>query len=154
MHHLSDGTVDADVDKFIRWEAWKSKLFRFDLAGIGADAGQSVRLTIYDAHTREIKLVVQANSDVTRSAMAWLQEGEYILRFSSISSGSNANLGIDYSLAVNGISDDQDDDPYDTGDEPDYDAYNYDYRDYYDYSDVYAYGPSEYYYYYYYGYYV
>ncbi|MCC9600167.1 matrixin family metalloprotease [Stieleria sp. JC731] len=149
MHQLSSGTVDADADRFIRWEAAKTKLFRFDLSAVGLDQAQAVRMTIYDAHTREVKLVAKANADVTRTVMAWLQEGEYILQFSAIADGEATATGIDYSLAIDGLSDDQDDSEYD-GENTGYDPYDYEYRDSYDYSDVYAYGPSYYTYYYYY----
>ncbi|MCD0458035.1 matrixin family metalloprotease [Roseiconus lacunae] len=150
MHQLTSGTVEADADRFVRWEASKTKLFRFALSADSPDASQGVRLTIYDAHTREIKLIVRAEASTTRMAMGWLQEGEYILQFTAIANEGASVQTVDYSLGIDGLSDDQDDDPYD-GDDPGYDPYDYQYNESYNYSDMYSYSSSDYYYYTYYG---
>lgn len=125
MHELASGDLTAAADKFVRWTADKTKLFRFDLASTSDDAGQAVRVTIYDAHTREIKAVSVAQAGLTRNTLAWLQQGEYILRFTAVSAGELPVTGAHFSLTVDGISDDQDEDPDDPADDPYHDPYDY-----------------------------
>ncbi|MEL6108964.1 MAG: matrixin family metalloprotease [Planctomycetota bacterium] len=138
MNPFVSGEVDADIDEYYRWTALKTRLFRFDLSVSGASSEQAVRLTVYDAHTKEVKLVAVAYSGITRGALAWLDQGDYILRLSALSTDQSPVLGADFSLAVDGVSDDQDDDNYDPDDEnlPPYhydaandpiDPYDYDY---------------------------
>jgi hypothetical protein len=128
MHSLASGHVTGEVDKFIRWTAPKTKLFRFDLGATSTDSRQAVRLTVYDAHTREVKAVAVTHAGVTRSALAWLQQGEYILRFTALATGTATVTGADYTLAVDGISDDQDEDDNDPADDPNYAPYHYEYQ--------------------------
>jgi hypothetical protein len=151
MNLLASGVVSSSMDEFIRWTAGKTKLFRFDLTATGGAADETVKLTIYDAHTREMRAVIDTPSDVTRTAFAWLQQGDYILRFTAYSQSGEAVDGISYSVTCDGISDDQDEDGEDTEDDPDYDPYDYYYNEpYYEYDDYDS--DYEYYYYYYYNY--
>tara|TARA_R110002049_G_scaffold285698_1_gene466763 strand:- start:179018 stop:181009 length:1992 start_codon:yes stop_codon:yes gene_type:complete len=146
MNHLISDTVSESADDFIRWTASETKLFRFDLNADGTAPDQAVRLTIYDAHTKEIEMIAVARSGITRSALAWLQQGEYILQFTAIGGSQQPTDDISYSLYLDGISDDQDDDG--DGDGGDDDPYYYDPSGGGSYYDPYYY----YYYYYYYGY--
>ena len=151
MNHMIDGQLDGSVDEFIRWTADKTKLFRFDLSASEGESHEGVRLIIYDAHTREIRLVLRTDSGASRSAFAMLQQGDYILRFTALSDNLANNptspATLSYSLSTDGLSDDQDEDDED----PDDDPYNYGY----DYEDLegddyeYQSGYSYYYYYYY-----
>lgn len=150
MHDLASGDLVGDTDRFIRWTADKSKLFRFDLSASSPDANQAVRMTIYDAHTREIKGIAVAQAGVTRSALAWLQQGDYIIRFSAIATGGLPVTTVSYTLEADGLSDDQDTDNEDPGDNPYNDPYDY-YGGSYD--PYYYYDPGSSYYYYYYNYY-
>ncbi|NND98856.1 MAG: matrixin family metalloprotease [Pirellulaceae bacterium] len=126
MNLLAEGEISDSVDEFVRWTAGKTKLFRFDLSAHGGSSDQGVRLTIYDAHTRETEMVLVAHSGLTRNAFAWLQQGDYILRFTSFSLTDQPVAAISYSLTCDGLSDDQDEDDYDPSDDPDYLAYEYD----------------------------
>lgn len=148
MNHVATGEVSGDVDNFGRWTAPDSKLYRFDLSAMGVTTAKAVRLTIYDAHTREPKMVAVAQAGVTRGALAWLEQGEYILRFSAISYNEIPAVNMSYTLTVDGISDDMDDNPYDPGNDPDLYSYDYEYEydpDYqYTYSDVEIYYPDYY----------
>jgi len=108
MKHLSSGVIDDSADKFITWTATKTKLYRFDLIAGDADPDQAIRLTIYDAHTKEVALVLVTNAGNMRSALGWLQRGEYILRFTAVSPQQTPVTSISYSLLADGISDDQD----------------------------------------------
>lgn len=125
MNDLASGDLTGESDKFIRWTAGKTRLYRFDLNAASADADQAVRLTVYDAHTREIKMVAVAHAGVTRSTLAWLQQGEYILRFTAIAVGTAPVTNVSFALTADGISDDQDDDIVDPADDPNYDPYYY-----------------------------
>ena len=149
MNHLVSGDVSATVDDFVRWTAYETKLFRFDLGAVGATADQAVRLTIYDAHSKNVELMAVAQSGITRSALAWLQDGEYILRFTAIEGTQQPAAAIEYTLALDGISDDQDDDDDSSDDDDDYSYYYYNPENDEDYEDDYY---DDYYYYYYYGY--
>ncbi|QDT04056.1 Matrixin [Rubripirellula lacrimiformis] len=143
MNDLISGDVDATVDEFFRWTASKSKLFRFDFSAFGAAAGDGARLRIYDAHTHEIRLVIGAQNDMTRTGMAWLQQGDYVLRFTAFSADDQSVAPIQFTLTCDGISDDQDETGYDPDNDPDYDPYTYEYT-YHDYG--YYYSNYEYYY--------
>jgi hypothetical protein len=125
MHELVGGDLTEGVDRYVRWTAAKSKLFRFDLSATSDTPGQAVRLTVYDAHTREVKMVAVTQAGVTRSALAWLQQGEYILRFTALSDGTEAVTGANFMLLADGISDDQDEDPSNPFDDPYYAPYQY-----------------------------
>ena len=125
MNELISGQLDHSADKFIRWTADKTKLFRFDLSASGGDAGEAVRLTIYDAHTREISMVLRTDSGANRSAFALLQQGDYILRFTALSQSETPTSTLAFSVAAEGLSDDQDDDGDDPDDDPDNDGYDY-----------------------------
>ena len=130
MEQLFSRTAEEDeTDKYIRWTAAKTKLYRFDLSVAGGTADQSVRLTIYDAHTREMKAVVTSQSDLTRTTLAWLQQGDYILHFAILSPPGQSVVGLTYSVEVEGLSDDQDEDDYDPDVEPDYELYTYTYTE-------------------------
>ncbi|MCG8652079.1 MAG: hypothetical protein MI861_19730, partial [Pirellulales bacterium] len=60
-------------------------------------------------------------SEVTRSAFGWLDQGDYILRFTALSRvGAHVNA-IEYSLTADGVSDDQNPNPDEN--DPDYDPY-------------------------------
>ena len=126
MNEMAAGTLSDSTDTFIRWTATETKLLRFDLGSSGATSTQGVQLTVYDAHTGELQAVVTSTGDVTRTTLAWIQQGDYILRFSTISSDGSAVEDLSYSLAVEGVSDDQGD-----GDDSDDDYGNYDYDYYY-----------------------
>ena len=110
MNDLVSDQVSDDGDNFVRWTAGKTKLYRFELSAGDAESDQAVRLTIYDAHTKEVRLIAVTQAGVTRGALAWLQQGDYILRFTAISRTGLPVDGITYSLTADGISDDQDDD--------------------------------------------
>ncbi|QDT09317.1 matrixin family metalloprotease [Planctomycetes bacterium K23_9] len=125
MNHMMDGQLDGSVDKFVRWTAGKTKLFRFDLAAGGVPSGDSVRLIIYDAHTQEIRMTLRTDTGASRSAFALLQQGDYILRFTALSDDPNTSPTLSYSLSCDGLSDDQDDDD----DEPDDNQDGYSYED-------------------------
>ncbi|MCS7470179.1 hypothetical protein NZK35_26330 [Stieleria sp. ICT_E10.1] len=148
MNDLASGDLTGESDKFIRWTAGKTRLYRFDLNAASADADQAVRLTVYDAHTREVKMVAVAHAGITRSTLAWLQQGEYILRFTAIAVGTAPVTNVSFALTADGISDDQDDDMVDPADDPYYDPYDYSDGSYYD--GEYNYGSEYYYYEYYY----
>ncbi|PAY20394.1 hypothetical protein CKO51_06030 [Rhodopirellula sp. SM50] len=148
MNDLASGDLTGESDKFIRWTAGKTRLYRFDLNAASADADQAVRLTVYDAHTREVKMVAVAHAGITRSTLAWLQQGEYILRFTAIAVGTAPVTNVSFALTADGISDDQDDDMVDPADDPYYDPYDYSGGSYYD--GEYNYGSEYYYYEYYY----
>lgn len=151
MHDLVSNTVSGDKDDFVRWTAGVSKLYRFDLSSVSASvadaAGSGVKMTVYDAHTREPKMAVLSHAGVTRGALAWLDQGEYIIRFTAVSIDGSAVNDLDYSVRVASVSDDMDDTPYDPNDpNPDdytYD-YEYDYYNYYDYDYVEVYYPDYY----------
>ncbi|MGB7346426.1 MAG: hypothetical protein WBD20_19560, partial [Pirellulaceae bacterium] len=148
MNHLIDGELENSVDEFVRWTAGKTKLYRFDLATTGGQSGDSVRLTIYDAHTREVRMVLRSDTGTSRSAFALLQQGDYILRFTALTDDPTATHALAYSLSCDGISDDQDEDDTDPGDNPNQDGYSYDYMGDYDENDYYMYDNQSGYYYY------
>jgi hypothetical protein len=129
---LTSDQVSPDIDNFIRWTAEKSKLHRFDLAAEGLFNEQGVQLTIYDAHTRVVRLALVVRSGMERTAMAWLEQGDYILRFTAVSQSPIPANGIAYSLRYAGISDDQDPDGEDPEDDPLYDPVDYEYYYYED----------------------
>ncbi len=135
-NELVSGDVSSDVDEFYQWTAEKTRLFRFDLSASGGQTGDLVRLTIYDAHTREAKVASVAEVGMTRSLMIWLQQGDYIVRVSLITSdfltGGSSSGDVhqaSFSLFVDGLSDDQDEAPYDPGDDPDLLPYEYEYHE-------------------------
>ena len=125
MNLLVQGTVSSEIDEFARWTAGKSRLYRFDLTALG-DGSEGVQLTIYDAHTREIRAILSTPGGLTRSAFAWLAQGDYILRLTATSRSGAAVDGVHYALRADGISDDQDPDSEDPIDDPLYDPYDYD----------------------------
>ncbi len=92
-------------------------------------------------------------SGITRTAAAWLPEGDYILRFTAESRVNAQVSDIHYTLETDGMSDDQDPDSTDPTDDPLYDPYYY-YDDpavTYEYPEPppdYSYGYDYYYYYY------
>ena len=122
MNEMASGEVSDDADTFLRWTATETKLIRFDLATGGATASQGVQLTIFDAHTGELRAVVTSTGDVTRTTLAWIQQGDYILRFSTITTDGLPVEDVTYALSAEGVSDDQGD-----GDDSDDDEYNYEY---------------------------
>lgn len=148
MHDLVSNTVSSDVDDFVRWTAGVSKLYRFDLSSVSGTTGTGVKMTIYDAHTREPKMAVLSHAGVTRGALAWLDQGEYILRFTAVSMDGSTIGDLDYSVKVASVSDDMDDNPYDPGaNDPDLYSYDYEYEypDYdYEYEYVEIYYPDYY----------
>ena len=129
-YQLSSGDVSSSVDDFIRWTAEKSRLFRFDLFTQGASDDEAVQLTIYDAHTREVRLAIVANSGMTRTALAWLEQGDYIIRFSAVSHSGVAVNNVHYALEVHGLSDDQEPDGDNSQGDENHGPYDYDYYDY------------------------
>ncbi len=138
MNDLAFGEVSTEIDEFVHWTAAKTKLYRFDLIASGGGVGDGVKMTIYDAHTQKMQLVVATSSDLARGALAWLQQGDYILRFTATSTSGNPVAHIAYAVTTDGISDDQDEDDEDYEDDPDYDPYDtyetdpeYDYEYYY-----------------------
>jgi Matrixin len=146
MNDMIESDLSSSEDLFIRWTATKTKLYRFDLNASGGNTGDRVKLTIYDAHTREMRVVLDTTHGVTRTALAWLQQGEYILRFTAQSQTTPEVPAIHFALTCDGLSDDQgdgggsgdDDDEYyyyqGTGiDEYDYDEYEPYYYYYYEY---------------------
>ena len=106
LHELSSGELATETDTLQQWTVNKSKLFRFNLSAYGGEEGGAVRLTIYDAHTEDVRLSISARSDVTRTAFVWLMEGDYIVRFSSIAAPGSTPSPIGYQLLFDGISDD------------------------------------------------
>ncbi len=149
MNDVVDGEVSSSMDEFFRWSAAKTKLFRFDLSTTGASKDEVVKLTIYDAHSKEMRLVLASPSGVTRTGYAWLIEGDYILRFTATSRTGASIDNVGFSLSADGISDDQDTDGSDPDDSGDNDPYNYNYYYYNPGSDL----PDDYAYEYYYDYY-
>jgi hypothetical protein len=127
MNDLASGDVSSTVDDYALWTNQKSKLLRFDLAVQGASNSEAVQLTIYDAHTHEVAMVLVAQSARTRTAFAWLAEGDYILRFTAVSRVGSQVGGIGYALTADGISDDQnpEDEPDPLPDPNYYDYYDY-----------------------------
>jgi hypothetical protein len=128
MNDLASGNVSSTVDDYILWTNQKSKLLRFDLAVQGAANSEAVQLTIYDAHTHEVAMVLVTQSARTRTGFAWLAEGDYILRFAAVSRVGAPVTGVSYTLTADGISDDQN--PEDEAPPPPdsnyYDYYEYD----------------------------
>ncbi len=127
MNLMVSRTISSSVDDFIRWRAGKTKLFRFDLTARGIAGDQWVQVTVYDAHTREIRMVLSTPAEGRRTAFAMLDQGDYLLRFTAVSRSGDEIDAIDLDLLVDGLSDDQD--PSD----PDDDEYYYDpyyYEDY------------------------
>jgi hypothetical protein len=146
MNDFVESDLAFTEDLFLRWTAGKTKLFRFDLGAIGGSPGDFVKLTIYDAHTQEMRLVIETPSNITRTALVWLNQGEYILRFSAQSDGDGQVPSIHFFLTGDGVSDDQDD--YDLNPEEgqgDYDPYYHEYEydadlaNYYEYESSYGY---------------
>ncbi len=133
-HHMTSGSVSSIEEDFIRWTADKSKLFRFDLFASGGARNELARIVIYDAHTKEIKLAFAARSDAARSAHVWLEQGDYIIRFTAISRTGNPVDNINYRLECHGISDDQDPDDHDPQDDDGHNPYYYYEYQYYDYN--------------------
>ena len=127
LHQLVSGQVTSAIDTFIRWTADKTRLFQFGLDASSPQPGQAVRLTIYDAHTLEAKAAMVTQGGTMRGMFAWLQQGDYILRFTALSMGSQATGTVNYSLFVDGLSDDQDEDESDPADDPNHDPYYYAY---------------------------
>ncbi|MGB7328585.1 MAG: hypothetical protein WBD31_27155, partial [Rubripirellula sp.] len=143
MNELVAGTASSTIDEFYRWTAGKSKLYRFDLSAVSGGSDEGVRLRIYDTFTKELRLVISVQNDMTRSGFAWLDQGDYLLRVTTF---SNAELPVDeinFVVQVDGISDDQDEDSYDPESDPYYDPYEYEYNPTYYY---YYYSNYEYYY--------
>ncbi len=142
MNELVAGELSSEFDEFFRWTAGKTKLFRFDLNASGATTDDLVKLTIYDAHTGEMRLVIATPSGMTRTALAWLPQGEYILRFTAYSHSGSQVPSIGFTLTCDGISDDQDEDDVDPDDTDSYEYYydnDVDVYDYYDYDNSYDY---------------
>jgi hypothetical protein len=152
MNDLVSGDLSSSVDDFASWTANKSKLYRFDLTATGGELGELVKLTIYDAHTQQMRLVLAAVSGVTRTAYVWLPEGDYILRFTAYSRNGDPVDSIGYSLTVDGISDDIEVDPEDVDWEEEYYTYQEEPLPYYEEYEPpsYEYEGEPYYYYYYY----
>ncbi len=123
LNELAAGQLSSTIDDFIRWTAGKSKLYRFDLNALGVSDDEGVQLTIYDAQTQEVRMVATTRSGVTRTAFAWLPEGDYILRFTALSQINAPVSDVNYTLTTDGISDDQDPDDVDPTDNPTYDPY-------------------------------
>ncbi|TWU02258.1 matrixin family metalloprotease [Stieleria varia] len=148
MAPMFAGQASDDGDTFLRWTAEKSKLFRFDLAVSGGLPDQSVRLSIYDAHTRQLQLTFLSATELTRSAMSWLEQGDYILQFTANSVDGQSVQGLTYSISCDGLSDDQDGDSEDPSQNPYYEPnnYTYEYPNYeYEYQYEYQYPPYTYY---------
>ncbi len=132
MHLMVSRTVSSSVDDFVRWQAGKTKLFRFDLSAGGQVGDQWVQVTVYDAHTQEIRMTLSTPAGGRRSAYAMLDQGDYLLRFAAVSRSGNAVDAIDLQMMVDGLSDAQEpNDPND--DDYYYDPYDdgYEYDDYY-----------------------
>ncbi len=151
MNHLATGAVDSTIDRFVEWNAGKTRLYRFDLNASAASSEHSVALTIYDAYTLEPRFAFVSRSGTTRTAMVWLPEGDYILRFAAVSSSNLPVPMVTYTLTCDGLSDDQDEDSQDPGDYSDYDPYYYEPIDTIvpedpDYEYSYTYDDDEYYY--------
>jgi hypothetical protein len=128
MNHIVSGDVSSTIDDYVLWTNRKSKLLRFDLAVQGAANSEAVQLTIYDAHTHAVAMVLVTQSARTRTGFAWLPEGDYILRFTAVSRVGAQVSNVGYSLLADGISDDQNPEP-----EPDPPADDHSYYDYDDY---------------------
>lgn len=154
MHLMVSRTISSSLDDFVRWQAGKTKLFRFDLSANGQVGQEWVQVTVYDAHTHEIRMTLSTPAGGRRSAYAMLDQGDYLLRFAALSRSGNAVDAIDVQLMVDGLSDDQD--PNDPNDdeyyyEPYVDAYDYEYYhppDNYDYDEFLSDPGYDYYYYY------
>ena len=156
MHLMVSRTVSSSVDDFVRWQAGKTKLYRFDLSAGGQVGDEWVQVTVYDAHTQAIRMTLSTPAGGLRSAYAMLDQGDYLLRFTAVSRSGNDVDAIDLQLMVDGLSDDQD--PNDPNDDDYYydpydEAYEYDYYyppDDYDYEEFPSDPGYDYYYYYYY----
>lgn len=126
MHQMASQEISSEIDYFLRWKINESKLYRFDLAAAGVSADDWVKLTIYDAVTHEVKMVLGSTSHSTRSAMTMLDEGDYIFRFSAASRVGLPVDSIHFNLLAYGLSDDQDPGGGDEDEtDPDYDPYYY-----------------------------
>ncbi|MGI9474185.1 MAG: matrixin family metalloprotease, partial [Rubripirellula sp.] len=147
MNQLIHSEGSSAADRYVSWTAAKTKLFRFDLEAMEGNKGDQVKLTVYDAHTGEMRLVMSTQAGMTRTGLAWLTQGDYILRISTSSRFGEPVDALGYSVRCDGVSDDQDDDEedpdYDTG----YAAPTYEYE-YVDYEAQYDYDPASYDYYY------
>ncbi len=130
MNQFISGSVSTELDDLFAWTSTETRIYRFDLTGYGAEANQFVRLTIYDAVSHDVRMVLSTPSGTTRSAFALLPQGDYILRFTAQSRDNSNVADIGYHLTSDGISDDQD--PDGNGTDPDYYDYNYYYHTYYD----------------------
>ncbi|TWU65695.1 matrixin family metalloprotease [Crateriforma conspicua] len=146
-HEMFSRTIQPGEDEFVRWNLRESKMYRFDLSATAASDDAGVRLTVYDAFTKEVVLVVGATAGGSRSVHAMLDSGDYILRFAALSRGDAPVQAVDASLFVHGLSDDQDPGNGSDPDEGDsdydpyyyYDDYDYDYDYYYYYYDPFGY---------------
>ena len=133
MNSLVSGDVEQGHDDFFHWTAAKSRLYRFDLNTVSEVDGVRVRLTIYDAHTRERSVEFTALEGHTRTAFAWLAQGDYILHLSYIdvtddqtpAPQNSSNPVATYIVTADGVSDDQDNNGVDPTEDPDYDSYTY-----------------------------
>lgn len=134
MNQMISRTISSTVDDFVRWKADRTKLYRFDLKAQGTSTDDYAQLTIYDAHTREVAMVLSTPAGGFRTAHAMLAEGDYLLRFTAVSRTGAAIPAMDVELFCEGLSDNQD--PSDSSTDPDYDP---DYDSYY-YYDTYNYG--------------
>lgn len=125
MNQLVDAEIGSSVDDFVLWNSNKSRLYRFELGANGVSNDEAVQMTIYDAHTHEVQMVMTTTSGRTRSGFAWLDQGDYIIRFAAISRTGNAVQNLNYSLWADGISDDQNPE-----EEPPVDPETYSYYEY------------------------
>lgn len=122
MNQLVSGDVSSTIDDFVLWSAGKTRLYRFELGVEAASNNDAVQVTFYDAHTHEVRMVLTTPSGRTRSAFAWLNQGDYIVRFAAVSRVGVAVSNAGYTFAADGISDDQN--PEEEDGDPD-DEYNY-----------------------------
>ncbi|TWU47252.1 Matrixin [Rubripirellula tenax] len=143
MNELVSGDASSEMDEFYRWTAGKSKLYRFDLSASDGSSTEGIRMRIYDAETSELRMVIGVQNDITRSGLAWLDQGDYLIRITAFEANDAPVDAIHFTLTCDGLSDDQDDDPYDPDTDPYYDAYYYEYNPAYYY---YYYSTYEYYY--------
>ncbi len=126
-HEMISRVVSSDVDEFVRWHLHESKMYRFDLFAEGSSVDHAVKLTVFDAFTKEVKLVVGATSGSSRSVYAMLDAGDYIFQLRALSRSGQAVDSIRATLFTNGLSDDQDPGGYTDPDESDpmFDPYYY-----------------------------
>lgn len=139
LNPLIIASVTSAHDEFYEWNLKKSQLLRFDLHAEGLVDQQDIRMTVYDAFTRESVTHSQTSAEFTRTVYSWLAEGRYLIRF-SLHGPEITDQMVQFTLATDGLSDDQgdEDDGSGSGDDAEDDVYDSD-EEYDDLTDPYNY---------------